>query len=76
MEENCCQEPESYSVKKSPPFMEPEVLFPCSQESATKPYSQPNKFSTHFLPYFFKTNFNIILPPMLRTYKYSYDSVF
>jgi len=31
----------------SPPFMEPEVSLPYSQEPDTGPYLEPDKFSTH-----------------------------
>ena len=49
--------------------MKPEVSLPCLQEPATC-MSQMNPVYT-FESYFFKTNFNIILPPTPGTSKWS-----
>jgi hypothetical protein len=38
---------EVISVKKFPPFIEPENSVPCSQESMTKPYPEPDESSSH-----------------------------
>jgi hypothetical protein len=50
-------------------IMEPEILFPCSQEIAIGPYSCELN-AVHILPfYFFKINFNRILVTMLKSSK-------
>jgi hypothetical protein len=43
--------------------MEPKVLLPHSQESTTRLYSEPDKFSPCPPAYLLKIHFNIILPP-------------
>jgi hypothetical protein len=51
--------------------MEPEVSLPRSQQPATCPYPQPDQ-PNHVLPsYFFQIHFNIILPLMPRSSKWS-----
>jgi hypothetical protein len=51
----------SYS-RNSQHFMEPERSLPCSQESFTDPYPEPDQ-SNRYHPILCKIHFNIVYPP-------------
>jgi hypothetical protein len=49
----------------------PESSLPCSQQPATYPYSETDEWSSHYLTHFSNIYFNIILPFMPRSSKWS-----
>jgi hypothetical protein len=58
----------SCTSQEIPHFMEPEGSFPHSQEHATCPCPEPDRFSPYSAFHFSKIYFNIILPSTLGSY--------
>jgi hypothetical protein len=54
-----------------PPFTESEGSLPCSQEPTTGAYSEPHETSPYPTSHFFKNRFNIILPSIPQSSKWS-----
>ena len=63
----------SQIVKKFPHFMEPESSLPRLQELANCPYSEPYQSSPCPPSYFLNIHFNIILPSMSGSSKWSFS---
>jgi len=53
--------------------MEPEVSLPCTLETPSEPYTEPDESSSHCL---LQINFNIILTNMPESHKGIFPSVF
>lgn len=58
-------------LRNSPPSTEHRGSLPCSQKPASGPYPVPDESRTYLSSYFLKTQFNIILPPTTKHYKWA-----